>query len=194
MIAKRAPSARTMVITTLAIVALTLVFTTDLVLPPSFRVTRSVRISAASEDVFQHLSSLDGWLRWLPVPEGEQAGSGYATSPGQAPDPEPGRWIEWIPQPRLEWQHPDTSGVIFLRSFLANERVNLALHLSYEHPATDSRLGLRQDGSTTVAVWESDFVGVGFASRLVGFGVRRRAARFMEDGLANLKALVEGSR
>jgi len=192
MSAKRAPSAWPMVAAILVIATITVALGTDLVMPASFRVTRSIRIPAPPVEVFRHLSSADEWLRWLPVSEEHYPGIVCETRPGQAPDPEPGRWIEWIPQPRLEWQHPDTSGVIFLRSFLANERVNLAFHLSTEHPATDSRLDLRQDGLATVAVWESDFVGVGLASRFVGFGVKRDARRFMEQGLANLKALVEG--
>ena len=189
----KAPSARPMVAAILVIAVLTIALGTDLVMPASFQVDRSIRIEAPPEEVFPHLLTLTEWLRWLPVSDERYPGIEFRTHRGRFPNPEPGRWIEWIPRPRLSWHHPDSRGVLELRSFVAIEKVDLGLYL-LEHPGSDSQLRLRPDGSGTTVTWESDFVGVGLASRLVGFGVKRDARRFMEQGLANLKALVEGPR
>ena len=170
-------------LTILAIVLVVLVAVSYL-LPRQVQVARSIEIDAPASEVFAKVNGLKAGADWSPWlsrdPEVKLMYSGPDTGVGS----------------KLEWtsEHPQVgNGKQEIVDSIENEKVVTALDFGSQGTASATFDLVEANGKTTIT-WDLDTdMGMNPIGRYMGLMMDKWVGGDYEKGLANLKALVEGS-
>ena len=153
------------------------------VLPQTATVERQVEIEAPPEAIFPYVNSMQAtaeWSPWLALdPEVELTYSGPEIGVGST----------------LNWASDDRrvgTGTQEITSSVENERVETALDFGPMGTA-EAYFVLEPEGETTTVTWGFDSdLGMNPMARWMGLMLDGMVGGDYEQGLANLKAVVEG--
>lgn len=151
-------------------------------LPREVRVARSITIDAPPDAVFPFLNSLEESAKWSPWldrdPEAQLSYSGPASGVGNT--------LEWASE------HPQVGhGKQTITESAANAHVTTALDFG-DMGTAQAAFSLAPAGTGTLVTWsfQSD-MGLNPLARWMGLMMDRWVGTDYEQGLSNLKALVE---
>lgn len=154
--------------------------------PDSFRISRAAVIEAEPAAIYPHINDLHNWDAWSPWarldPNATNAFDGSPLGPGAA--------MSWSGNNKVG------SGKMTIVESSQNERVRIKLEFTKPMTATNDVLfDLKPIGdSRTELVWtmsgRHDFMGKAFS---VFMNMDKMVGGQFEQGLANLKAVVEGA-
>lgn len=155
--------------------------------PDSYRVEESVVVSAAPEQVFPHLNALSSWNAWSP-------------------------WVKFDPQAKMTFSGPE-SGVGATMGWNGNSKIGegsvtvlesrmdqmVKYRLDFVRPMADTATAeftLVPDGNHgTQVTWSMYGKHKNFLSKAMHFlFCKRMLAGQFQEGLSNLKTVVEGTR
>jgi uncharacterized protein YndB with AHSA1/START domain len=171
----------------LAVAVLVLAFVAYVALQPSdFRVTRSATIQAPAADVFTHVNDLHKWQDWSPWAKLDPA----AKATFEGPPAGPGAIFKWDGNSQVG------AGTMTVTDSRPGELVRLKLDFVKPMAGTSTtELTFKPQGNQTTVTWamfgQNDFV-----SRAICMFMNqdKMVGGAFEQGLANMKAIVEGAR
>lgn len=153
-------------------------------LPREVTVERTVRINAPAAEIFPHINSLKAMAEWSP-------------------------WLERDPDIKVTYSGPDTgvgaamvwssdkpdvgSGSQTITASEPDSRVETALDFGAMGTAVAWIVLVESDGATDVTWGLTADMGMNPVGRYMGLMMDRWVGADYEDGLARLKALVEGA-
>jgi len=154
-----------------------------LFLPREVKVARSTVINAPPEAIFPHINAMDATQAWSPWLAGDPDTVVVIEGPGSGV----GNKMTWASEVRSVG-----SGTQEIIASAENELVETAVEFGRSGAAT-ARFDLMPLGESTEVTW--GFVtdtGYNPIARWIGLGIDGWVGDDYEDGLARLKALVEG--
>jgi hypothetical protein len=146
-------------------------------------VTRSAKISAPPEKIFQHVNDLHNWEAWSPWakldPNAKNAFEGAASGTGAS----------------MSWAGNCKIGVGRMTITDSKASESICLRLNFEKPMKATNLAefiFKSEGSHTVVTWAMTAKNQGI-SKVFGliFNCDKMIGDQFEKGLANLKSVVE---
>lgn len=161
------------------VVVLLLAFTK----PDDFHVERTASINAAPEQIFPHINNLHAWEAWSPYlkldPAMKTTYSGAEVGAGSV--------YEW------EGNSKVGAGRVSIASAQSPNRVGITLDMLKPFAASNDVLfTLQPNGTTTNVTWAMDGKNNFIAKVMsVFFDMDKMVGGQFEEGLANLKAVVE---
>lgn len=153
-----------------------------MILPRQVNVSRSIEIDAPAEKIFPHINSLKGMAEWSPW-MGRDPAMEVSYNDIEAGE---GAVMEWASE-----QQDVGSGRQEIVASMPNEKVTTALDFG-DMGLAEANLALAETAAGTSVTWTLDAdMGGGPIGRWMGLMMDSWVGGDYEQGLANLKALVE---
>lgn len=153
----------------------------NIVLPATVQVTRTIEIAAPAERIYPHVDSPAEWPRWSAWNRRDPAMTITYSGPAR------GLGAEW------SWvSKSQGSGGMRLTEVDPPRRVAYLLTFANGWKPSTGALTFTETGGRTTVAWsmEADFSGNPL-TKIFGLIVPRMIGKDFDEGLANLKALVE---
>lgn len=154
--------------------------------PSDFRVTRSATIQAPAADVFAHVNDLHKWQDWSPWAKLDPA----AKATFEGPPAGPGAVFKWDGNSQVG------AGTMTVTESRPSELVRIKLDFVKPMPGTSTtEFTFRPQGNQTTVTWAM-FGQNNFPSRAICMFMNqdKMVGGAFEQGLASMKAIVEGAR
>jgi hypothetical protein len=153
--------------------------------PAELRLSRSITIDAPPERIFPHINNLHKWDKWSPWAKIDPKAKNEFSGPDEGKDAK-FRWVS---------DHQEVgTGSMTIEESRPNE--NVKIRLDFEKPMTGTSYSdfvLKAEGNDkTLVTWSmqgsNNFVG---KAMCLIFNVEKKVGGKFEQGLADLKAVVE---
>ena len=164
------------------LVVVALLLGIGLLLPSGFKVARSVEMAAAPERIYPLIADPREWKRWSVWNRRDPS---MAMAYSGAPAGTGARWA---------WKSAsEGNGEMEFTNAVANERVEYSLSFPDMGMRSSGQLRLEPAGGATRVTWTNEGdMGASPVNRYFGLFMDRLVGPDFENGLKNLKALVEG--
>ncbi len=151
-------------------------------LPSKFSMSRSIEINAPVSLVFMKLTDLNEYVKWNPFPEGDPTNTAEVSGTGE------GSFLIWKGDKTGEGKMTITS---------VEPEKKIAVKMDFYKPMSGEGmvhwLTTAKSEATTELVWTFD-QNLTYFTRYFGLVMDKMMGKHFEKGLANYKALVEGSK